>query len=213
MTTTAAMVKSMVVKGAGAGSLKGMSCAEICAAFDPEIKFGSHSEMVGSKKKHQAEHIVPTSAFHELGRGGDKMPGCKGYSTSGATTWMVRDGQSASQEHKLLTDPMRQFSQSNDLAGKQAPLKDWLKKYEEGARDALENAKPKRKIKRKDLNEKELIAAAAECIRQVAEESFKKMKPPVKPETKLRNPWPATADQQKAAASSAPRRGGLDGAD
>ena len=209
MTVTAGMVKSMVVKGAGAGSLKGMSCAEICAAFDPKIEFGSHSEKVGSLKDHQAEHIVPTSSFHELGRGGDKMPGCSGYSTSGATTWMVRDGQSGGQEHKLLTDPMRQFSQANDLANRQAPLSEWLDKYEEGARNALKNAKPKRKIKRKDLDEDELIAAAAECIRQVAAESFKKMKPPVKPDTKLRNPWKATEEQRRAAPPpSRPSRGG-----
>ena len=212
MATTAGMVKSMVVKGAGAGSLKGMKCAEICAAFDPEIKFGTHGNMVGTKKKYQAEHIVPTAAFHKLGRGGAKMPGCSGYSTSGALTWMARDGQNANQEHKLLTDPMRKFSQSNDLKDKKAPLKDWLKKYEEGAKDALKNAKPKRKIKRKDLNENDLIAAAAECIRQVAEESFAKMKPPVEPDTELRNPWEATKEQIKEAAQKATKKAKGNGA-
>jgi hypothetical protein len=112
---------------------------------------------------------------------------------------MARDGQSENQEHKLLTDPMREFSQANDLAGKNAPLKDWLDEYEEGTKNALKNAIPKRKIKNKKLDEDSLIEAAAECIRARAAESFAKMDPPIKSNTKLRNPWAATSEQREAA--------------
>lgn len=206
MTATAGMVQVKIVKGGGAGAGPGkMTCDEICAAFDPPIKFGTHSEMVGSKKGYQAEHIVPTSAAHVKGRGGDLMPGCEGYSTPGALTWMVRDGQKAGQEHKLLTDPMREFSQANDVAGKQAPLKDWLNEYEKGAKDALKNAKPKRKIKDKSLDEDSLIAAAAKCIKDRAAKSFADMDPPVMPDTKMRNPWPATQEQVEALKSTTRR--------
>jgi hypothetical protein len=198
------MVKAMVVKGGGAGMPKQkMTCEEILACFDPPIEFGSHSDMVGSKKGYQAEHIVPTSAFHELGRSGPRVDGCSGYTTPSALTFMARDGQSENQEHKILTDQMREFSQANDLAGKEAPLKDWLDEYEEGAKKALKDAVPKRKIKNKNLDEDSLIDAAAECIRARAAEAFAEMDPPVKPNTKLRNPWAATAEQRAAAA---PRR-------
>ena len=113
---------------------------------------------------------------------------------------MARDGQSADQEHKILTDQMREFSQANDLAGREATLNQWLDEYEEGAKNALKNADPKRKIKNKKLDEDSLIDAAAECIRARAAESFAQMKPPVKGDTKLRNPWAATAEQRAAAA-------------
>ena len=198
MTATAGMVKVMVVKGGGAARPPGhMTCDEICACFDPEIEFGSHSKMVGSMAEHQAEHIVPTSAFHELGRSGDLVDGCKGYTTSGALTWMVGDGQSEGAEHKMLTDPMREFSQSNDLAGKEASLDQWLDKYEEGTKKALSNSKT-RNIKNKKLNKQSLIEAAAKCIRDKAAKSFAEKKPPVKGTTKLRNPWSATQEQRAA---------------
>jgi hypothetical protein len=201
LTASAAMVKAMVVKGAGAGMGKQkLTCEEICASFDPPIEFGSHKDMVGSKKGYQAEHIVPTSAFHEMGRSGDRVTNCSGYTTPNALTWMARDGQSADQEHKILTDQMREFSQANDLAGREATLNQWLDEYEEGAKNALKNADPKRKIKNKKLDEDSLIDAAAECIRARAAESFAQMKPPVKGDTKLRNPWAATAEQRAAAA-------------
>ena len=126
MAKSAAMVQLKVVKAGGAGGKKDLTCAEILASFEPPIEFGSHEDMVGSKRKYQAEHIIPTSAAHESGRSGPRVPGCEGYATSGALTWMVGDGQSAGAEHKLLTDPMREFSQANDLAGEQAPLSKWL---------------------------------------------------------------------------------------
>jgi hypothetical protein len=207
MTATAGMVKAVVVKAGGAGMTSSMTCEQIFACFDPPIEFGTHSEMVGSLAGHQAEHIVPTSAFHQLGRGGDKMPDCDGYSTSGALTWMVRDGQSAGQEHKLLTDPMREFSQNNDLNKRQAPLSEWLDKYQEGAKDALKNADPKRKVTNKKVDENSLIDAAAECIRARAEEAFAELDPPVKLSTKLRNPWEATIEQRAAAARNGRHRG------
>ena len=198
MTATAGMVQVKIVKAGGAGAGPGkMTCDEICAQFDPPIKFGSHSNMVGSKKKHQAEHIVPTSAFHDLGRSGDLVKGCEGYTTSGALTWMVGDGQSEGAEHKMLTDPMREFSQANDLADKNGTLDQWLDKYEEGTKKALEDSKT-RKIKNNKLNRQSLIEAAAKCIRDKAAQSFAEKEPPIKGNTKLRNPWPATQEQRAA---------------
>ena len=209
MAKTAAMVQAKVVKGAGAGTGGEMSCSEVFACFDPEIEFGSHKEMVGSLKGYQAEHIIPTSAFHELGRGGPRMPGCDAYSTPTALTFMVRDGQSKGETHKLLTDPMRQFSQANDLAGRQAPLSEWLDKYEDGAKNALKNAKPPRAIKpeHKDLDVDDLTDAAAECIRAMAEEAFDEMG--IKSDTALRNPWQATKTQRAAADSASGSTGGV----
>jgi hypothetical protein len=203
MSASAAMVKAMVVKGGGAVVNGGkMTCEEIFASFDPPIVFGSHKDMQGSLNGYQAEHIVPTSVFHKMGRDGARVPGCEGYSTSSALTFMVRDGQSAGQEHKLLTDPMREFSQANDLAGRQGTLNEWLDKYQDGASNALKNADPKRKIINPDLDEDSLIDAAAECIRARAAEAFASLDPPVNGNTPLRNSWDATAAQEAAAANS-----------
>ena len=209
MAQTAAMVQAKVVKAGGAGGTADMTCAEILASFDPPIEFGKHEDMVGSKPGYQAEHVVPTSAMHQSGRSGPTIPGCSGYSTPGALTWMVGDGQSAGMEHKLLTDPMREFSQANDLANQQAPLSDWLDKYKDGAKDALKKGNPQRKTP-PHLDRDSLIDAAAECIRLAAAEAFANMDPPVKPNTPLRNPWPATNEQRAAAqaAASATQGGG-----
>jgi hypothetical protein len=201
MSQTAAMVQAKIVKGGGGGAPQEMDCAAILASFDPPIEFGPHSEMVGSMPGYQAEHIVPTSAAHQSGRSGPTMPGCDGYSTPDALTWMVGDGQSEGMEHKLLTDPMREFSQANDLANRQAPLSEWLDEYKEGAKDALKNGKPQRKTP-DGLDRDSLIDAAAECITEAAEAAFAAMDPPVTPETPLRNPWPAT-NAQRAAAEAA----------
>lgn len=196
MTASAAMVKAMVVKGGGASMAeRTMTCAEICACFDPPIEFGPHSKMQGSLAGYQAEHIIPTSTFHVMGREGDRVPGCSGYSTPDALTWMVHDEQTAGTEHKRLTDPMRQFSQRTDVASGQAPLKDWLDEYKNGVKDALKNADPKRMNNRPDLDEDSLIDAAAECIRARAAESFAEMDPPVREDTPLRNAWKATKAQ------------------
>jgi hypothetical protein len=208
MTQSAAMVQAKVVKGGGAGAGMSLTCAEILASFDPPIEFGSHCDMVGSKSGYQAEHIVPTSAMHEGGRSGPRVDGCSGYSTPSALTWMVGDGQSAGQEHKILTDAMREFSQANDLAGRQAPLSEWLDKYQDATKDALKNGLPKRNITRTDVDPDALIDAAAECIRARAAESFAEMDPPVTPETPLRNPWEATNAQRAAAAPVGPAGGG-----
>jgi hypothetical protein len=204
MAKTAAMVQAKIVKGGGAGSVADMDCAAILASFDPPIEFGPHSEMVGSMPGYQAEHIVPTSAAHQSGRSGPTMPGCEGYSTSGALTWMVGDGQSAGMEHKLLTDPMREFSQLNDLADRQAPLSEWLDKYKDGAKDALKNGKPPRTTP-EGLDRDALIDAAAECIAEAAAAAFAEMG--VAPETPMRNPWPATQAQQAAAEAAAANPG------
>jgi hypothetical protein len=190
---SASMVQSVVVKGGGKASL---TCEQIFALFDPPIEFGAHKDMQGTKDGYQAEHIVPTSAFHVKGRGGDAFDGCGNYATSDALTWMVSDKQHQGQEHKLLTDPMRKFSQQNDLANKNAPLSKWLDKYEEGARDALKNGQVRRKIKDPTLDRDDLIDKAAKCIRARAEKSFKDAGIPLS--TPLRNPWPATNEMREA---------------
>jgi hypothetical protein len=201
MATSAAMVQAKVVKGGGAPSLKDMSCAQILACFDPEIEFGSHADMKGTMSGYQAEHIVPTSTFHEMGRSGPRVPGASGYSTPNALTWMVHDGQSAGTEHRLLTDPMREFSQANDLANRQGTLDQWLDQYEAGTRNALANADPRRRITNPDLDEASLIAAAAACIRAAAAAAFAEAG--VDGGTPLRNSWGATAEQQRAATDAA----------
>jgi hypothetical protein len=197
MANTAAMVQVMVMKGGGAGTGTNMGCPEILACFDPQITFGPHSQMQGSLANYQAEHIVPTSAFHRTGRSGDRIPGCRGYSTPAALTWMVHDGQSHGTEHRLLTDPMREFSQANSLAGRQGTLNEWLDRYEAGARNALRNADPRRRITRSDLDQASLFAAAAECIRASAAQAFAEMG--IEGNTQLRNSWDATAEQRRAA--------------
>jgi hypothetical protein len=205
MTQTAAMVQLKVVKAGGAGGIQDMTCAEICASFDPPIIFGPHSKMKGTLDGYQAEHIVPTSAMHQSGRGGATMTGCEGYSTPDALTWNAYDAQSTpTGEHKILTDHMPQFSQATDLGpppGGQAPLSDWLDKYKEGAKDALTRGQVQRKTP-PGLDRDSLIDAAAECIKQAAAEAFAAMDPPVAPSTPLRNPWPATNDQRAAAAAA-----------
>jgi hypothetical protein len=201
MTATAGMVKVMVVKGGAAGLPPGhMTCDEICAEFDPPIEFGPHSKMQGTMEGYQAEHIIPTAAFHQSGRSGPPFNSqCEGYSTGSALTWMVEDEQTFPSEHKLLTDPMREFSQQNALTETNAPLSAWLDKYEEGTQNALKDAVPKRKIKNPELDPDSLIAAAAKCIREKAEQAFASMRPPVNPDTPLRNPWNATKAQREAA--------------
>jgi len=148
---------------------------------------------------HSVELAPGTVEYHESGRSGPRVAGCSGYSTPSALTWMVGDGQSAGMEHKILTDAMRQFSQANDLAGRQAPLSEWLDKYQDATKKALKEGLPKRTIKRDDVDHDSLIDAAAECIRARAAESFAEMDPPVKPETPIRNPWEATNEQRAAA--------------
>lgn len=205
------MVQLKVVKGGGAGGSAKMTCAKILASFDPPIEFGPHSKMVGSKPGYQAEHIVPTSAAHQSGRSGPTIVGCEGYSTPSALTWMVGDGQTAGMEHKLLTDPMREFSQANDLVNKKAPLSEWLDKYKDGAKDALKNGKPPRTTP-DDLDKDSHIDAAAECIRLAAAESFANADPPVSMDTPMRNPWPATEAQRAAAQATSTGNAGVAGA-
>ncbi|WP_431052950.1 hypothetical protein [Roseateles sp. L2-2] len=208
MGTSAAMVQLKVVKAGGAGSPADMKCSEILACFDPPIEFGTHSQMQGTKDGYQAEHILPTSAMHDLGRAGDKFAGCEGYSTGGALTFMAGDGQKEGFEHKILTDQMRKFSQANDVKvpPRNAPMKEWLKEYKEGAKAALDKGLPHRTINRTDLDRDSLIEQAAECIVLAAKESFGKLDPPVTEDTPLRNPWKATQEQVQAAARQLGRR-------
>jgi hypothetical protein len=202
MAKSSAMVQAKVVKGGGAGAKKELDCAKIFQCFDPPIEFGSHEDNQGTVKNHQSEHVPPCSAFHRKGRGGTRMPDCTGYTTEAAPTWMVRDRQKPLQEHKILTDQMRKFSQKNSLKGEQASLKDWMKEYRKGAEKALKEGKPKRKITSDEHDENSLIEAAAECIEKEMMKAFAEMEPPVKPDTKLRNPWKATKEQKAEAAEA-----------
>lgn len=212
MTQTAAMVQAKVVKGAGGGADQSMDCSSILAMFDPEIKFGTHSEMQGSlnsreaydPKKgrgYQAEHAPPAGIMHVKGRQGALMAGARGssYSTGSALTWMAHDGQTAGREHKILTDAMKKFSQMNDAPPKtQKTLKEWMDAYKNGVKDALKNADPKRAIKKPpDLDEDSLIDQAAECIKEAAEADFASKGVPM--DTVCRNPWKATKEQIKEA--------------
>ncbi|WP_157696209.1 hypothetical protein [Caballeronia temeraria] len=149
--------------------------------------------MQGTKKRYQAEHILPCSAMHESGRSGPKFGDCGDYSTSGALTWMVSDGQSEGQEHKLLTDPMREFSQQNELNGTNATRDEWMKKYEEATKKALKDGKKRREIKDSTLDRDDLIDKAAKCIRLLAEQAFEDAG--ITAKTKLRNPWDPTKEQ------------------
>jgi len=200
------MVQAKVVKAGGAGTGKDVDCSKIFACFDPPIEFKSHEDNQGSVKNHQSEHVPPCSAFHRKGRGGTRMPDCTGYTTEAAPTWMVRDRQKPLQEHKILTDRMRKFSQQNSLKGRQASLKEWMAEYRKGAADALKNGKPKRKIVNDEYDEDSLIEAAAECIEKIVSQHLADMKPPVEPDTPLRNPWKATKEQVAEAAKSAAKR-------
>ena len=50
------------------------------------------------------------------------MPGCEEYSTSERVHVDGRRRPEAGDGTQALTDPMREFSQANDLAGQQAPV-------------------------------------------------------------------------------------------
>jgi hypothetical protein len=211
------MTKAQIIKAGGAMAVKVMDCAEILACFDPEIEFGSHSEMQGSLEHveaynrktgagYQAEHVPPCSTLHVSGRGGALFGAVKGtlYSTGKALTWMAHDGQVGTSEHKLLTEQMRRFSQHNRAAipPKNATLKEWMAEYKKGVKNALTNATPKRKIKKPpQLDEKALIDKAADCIEAAALQYFKDAG--VDEDTELRNAWKPTGDQVKAAKAAA----------
>ncbi len=187
------MVQAKLVK---AGKTDSMNCAQIFAQFDPPIEMGTHEEMQGTQKGYQAEHILPCSAMHESGRSGPKFGECGDYRTSAALTWMASDGQSAGQEHKLLTDPMREFSQKNALAGRNATRDEWMDEYEKATKKALRNGEKRRKLKDPSLDRDSLIDKAAKCIRILAEQSFDEIG--ITAKTKLRNSWDPTKEQAAA---------------
>ena len=96
---TSGMTKAQIIKAGGAAAVKVMDCSEILACFDPEITFGSHSDMQGSLEHveaynaktgagYQAEHVPPCSTLHVSGRGGALFGAVKGtlYSTGQALT-------------------------------------------------------------------------------------------------------------------------------
>jgi hypothetical protein len=168
MATSGAMVQLKVVKGGGAGTTVKMDCDAIFACFDPPIEMGPHDEAAKSIAR-QAEHVPPCSNMHVKGRGGQAIPGCEKYSTSKAMTWIVEDGQRGGTEHQRLTKAMRDFSRANGKTNK--TLKQWMDKYEKAAKDVLKDRKVSNKGK--NLDKTELAAAAAKCIRDKVDDSFK----------------------------------------
>jgi hypothetical protein len=168
MGTSAASVQLKVVKGGGAGTTVEMDCDAIFACFDPPVEMGPHEDMAKSVQR-QAEHVPPCSNMHVKGRGGPTISGCGKYSTSKAMTWMVEDGQRAGAEHQRLTKAMRDFSRGNGSTNK--TLKQWMDEYEKAAKDVLKDRKVSKKGK--NLDKDELAAAAAKCIRDKVDDSFK----------------------------------------
>ena len=168
MATSGAMVQLKVVKGGGAGTTVDMDCAAIFNCFDPPVEMGPHEDMDKSVAR-QAEHVPPCSNMHVKGRGGPSIPGCEKYSTPNAMTWMVEDGQRSGAEHQRLTKAMRDFSQQNGSTNK--TLKQWMDKYETAAKDVLKGRNVKDHAK--NLDKDQLAAAAAKCIRDKVDESFK----------------------------------------
>lgn len=166
MGTSAASVQLKVVKGGGAGTTVDLDCDAIFKCFDPPVEMGPHEEMDKSVER-QAEHVPPCSNMHVKGRGGTRIPGCDKYSTSKAMTWMVEDGQRAGAEHQRLTKAMRDFSKTKG----NKTLKQWMNKYEKAAKDVLKRRKVSKNGKTLDKNQ--LASAAAKCIRDKVDESFK----------------------------------------
>ncbi len=203
MATTTGMSQAKVVKGAGAGSLDDMDCDAIFQCFDPPIEMGPHEDMDKSVER-QAEHVPPCSNMHVSGRGGATIPGCENYSTSKAMTWMVEDGQRLGTEHQQLTKAMRDFSKANGSTHKS--LKQWMDKYEKEAAKVLKKRRVKRNAKHHDKDA--LAAAAAKCIRDKVDESFKGK---VAQSTPLRNgqargkppPAPASTPARRVSTRSA----------
>lgn len=193
------MVQSKVVKGAGRGAGATMDCDAIFACFDPPIEMGPHEDMNKSRAR-QAEHVPPCSNMHVKGRGGTRIPGCENYDTSAAMTWMVEDGQRLGTEHQRLTKAMREFSQANEAAGKNASLKQWMDKYQQECKKVLKDRAVKRSAKH--LDKDSLAQAAAECIRERVDDSFKGK---VDQKTPLRN------GQAQGKAPTAPVRTGRRG--
>jgi hypothetical protein len=175
------MVQAKVVKGVGRGAGATMDCAAIFACFDPPIEMGPHEDMDKSRAR-QAEHVPPCSNMHVQGRGGTRIPGCENYDTSKAMTWMVEDGQRIGTEHQRLTKAMREFSQANEAAGKNASLKQWMDEYQKECKKVLKDRPVTPAAKR--LNKDSLAQAAAECIRERVDASFKGK---VAQQTPLRN--------------------------
>lgn len=179
MDASAAMVQLKVLKGAGAAALNEDACNVIFACFSPPITMGPH-DTIARSRDWQAEHVPPCSNMHIKGRGGPRIPGCDKYSTSKAMTWLVQDGQRSGTEHQKLTKAMRDFAKSNGK--KNATLKQWMDKYEKSAAGVLK----KRAVRKhaKQLDKAELAAAAARCIRQTMDASYKSI---VAQSTPLRN--------------------------
>jgi hypothetical protein len=196
---TAAMAQAMVTKAAKKDK---MTCATIFGKFDPPIKMGAYKEMRGSKKGYQAEHVPPCSLLHESGRHGPPFSeDCSGYDTEEAWTWMVSDGQSEDEEHKLLTDPMREFSKENFEEGVNATRDEWMDEYEKATVKALKNSNDPRKITDPSLDPDSLIKKAAKCIRLVIEAYFDSVG--ITEEVEFRNSWPSKAQQAIQAAKAA----------
>ncbi len=218
MATSAASVQMKVVKGAGGTPDASLDCSTIFASFTPPIEFGQYDDETyrakwrninnaqGNTGGWQAEHVPPCSNFHVSGRDGATIPGCSNYSTDKALTWMVHDGQTHGEEHRILTEHMADFAKKNKPEGlpeKHATLSEWMDEYEKGAKRALKDSKDRTPDPTRDHDS--LAQAAAECIRAKMDEFFNEevgvgpdKKPRVDQNTLLRN------GQAKGAAPPAP---------
>jgi len=108
------MVKSVVVKGGGAGMGGKVPCDVAKAAFG--IKSGKYKDLEIEDGQNREHGGAPASAFYESGRGnaGDvPMSGCGGYNPDNAWTWAVEDGQSHYTEHRFLTDKVAEFQHAD----------------------------------------------------------------------------------------------------
>ena len=196
--SSGAMVAAQIVLAGAASTDIDAECAAIKASFDPPIVTGSHSSVAAANKASgsgcQAEHAVPASNFHESGRSGPRIEGASGYNTGDAFCWNAFDNQSAATEHKVLTDAMKQFSES--LGGQNATLEQWMDQYQKKAEECLasesesrsDKAEQRSRLPGKTKEEREALAKkAAACLRIEMERAFAAMDPPVSPSTPLRN--------------------------
>lgn len=177
------MVPTQVVKSGGKGAGKKMTCADIYASFTPPIRVGPYKKLKG-RKGWQREHYPPCSNFHKKGRGGGKIPGCSGYSTDAAPTYLVFDGQTVGTQHRKLTESARNLSKALEKKGANNSVKQWLDKGEKDIADSINNNKKMKCDPEKDR--KALADAAAACIR-AAVEKYLEEKAKVDESTKLRN--------------------------
>jgi len=177
------MVKSVVVKGGGAGMGGKVPCDVAKAAFG--IKSGKYKDLEIEDGQNREHGGAPASAFYESGRGnaGDvPMSGCGGYNPDNAWTWAVEDGQSHYTEHRFLTDKVAEFQHAD--GGGQKTLKQHLDAYEKAVEKCLHDGD--RAPDLKDPERAAMAKRAAECLREEQEAAFAASDCKVPQNTKLR---------------------------